>query len=81
MSHESMSQIRKNKSFGRNNKIKHYFFLFSLLPLSGVLSGADIQKSRSSGIPVQCRSYDVRMTSETVFTVKPSQAYPPRFYQ
>ena len=31
MSHESMSQIWKNKSFGRNNKIKHYFYLICLL--------------------------------------------------
>ena len=29
---ESMSQIWKNKSFGRNNKIKHYFYWFCLLP-------------------------------------------------
>ena len=28
---ESMSQIWKNKSFGRNNKIKHYFYLICLL--------------------------------------------------
>ena len=28
---ESMSQIWKNKSFGRNNKIKHYFYLKCLL--------------------------------------------------
>ena len=28
---ESMSQVWKNKSFGRNNKIKHYFYLFCLL--------------------------------------------------
>ena len=26
-----MSQIWKNKSFGRNNKIKHYFYLICLL--------------------------------------------------
>ena len=32
MSHESMSQTWKNKSFGKNNKIKRYFYLFSLLP-------------------------------------------------
>ena len=32
MSHESMSQIWKNNSFGRNNKIKHYFYLICLLP-------------------------------------------------
>ena len=35
MSHESMSQwvrSEKNKSFGRNNEIKHYFTLFCLLP-------------------------------------------------
>ena len=30
-SNESMSQIWKNKSFGRNNKIKHYFYLICLL--------------------------------------------------
>ena len=40
ISHELMSQIWKNKSFGRNNKIKHYFYLFcrlpSLLPVEGV---------------------------------------------
>ena len=33
MSHESMSQIWKNKSFGRNNKIKRYFYLICLLAL------------------------------------------------
>ena len=32
-SNESMSQIWKNKSFGRNNKIKHYFYLFFLICL------------------------------------------------
>ena len=31
MSHESMSQIWKKKSFGRNNKIKRYFYLICLL--------------------------------------------------
>ena len=32
---ESMSQIWKNKSFGRNNKIKHYFYL--ICPLASLL--------------------------------------------
>ena len=40
MSHDSMSQIWKNKSFGRNNKIQHHFYLFcllaSLLPAQGL---------------------------------------------
>ena len=31
LSHESISQIWKTKSFGRNNKIKHYFYLICLL--------------------------------------------------
>ena len=31
MSHESMSQIWKNKSFGKNNKIKRYFYVICLL--------------------------------------------------
>ena len=40
MFYESMSQIWKNGSFGRNNKIKHCFYLFclpaSLLPAQGL---------------------------------------------
>ena len=31
MSHESMSQIWKNKSFGKNNKITRYFYVICLL--------------------------------------------------
>ena len=31
MSHESVSQIWKNKIFGKNYKIKHYFYVFWLL--------------------------------------------------
>ena len=38
-----MSQIRKNKSFGRNNNINHYFYLFCLLPLLSIMAFVSAQ--------------------------------------
>ena len=56
---ESMSQIWKNKSFGRNNKIKHYFYWFcllpSLLPAQGLFLTWNLALGCLLAVPRPCR--------------------------
>ena len=70
MSHESMSQwvnesmrqwvrSEKTKGFGRNNKIKHYFYLFcllpSLLPAQGLFLTWNLALGCLLAVPRPCR--------------------------
>ena len=71
VSHESMSQIWKNNIFGRNNKIKHYFYYFVYLlhfclpararPISDMKSqpGLFVSSIPGSSAPTTCMAWRI----------------------